>query len=165
MEYKVLSQKKMMEIFLPLLEEEGAVYRKKTNVFARQAEGGERVETVTGDGKETVNTAAEGDYLVKNQTGAEEIYIVSPEKFRERYAFLREVGGGFDEYRATGKILALELAEETLRRLGLPDPFYFEAPWGEEMIARLDDFLAAPTDKSEVYRIARHEFFETYTGE
>ena len=90
------------------------------------------------------------------------MYIVSPKKFRERYVFLREVEDGFSEYRATGKIMALELTPQILRQLKLTDPFHFEAPWGEKMIAKTGDYLATPPDRSEVYRIARKEFWETY---
>ena len=157
-----LSQKMMKEYFLPLLEKDGAVHSKKTNVFAKEAKGGERVETITGDGKETISTAKAGDYLIKNQTEAKEMYIVSPDKFQERYAFLREAENGFAEYRAIGEVLALELTAAIQRQLRLETPFCFEAPWGEEMIARAGDFLAAPLDRSEIYRIARKEFLETY---
>lgn len=160
--HNMISQKEIKKRVLPFMEKAGQRFRKKTNVFAKKAEGGEKIETVTADGKETVNTANPGDYLVKNQTGAQEMYIISPEKFRKRYAFLRKADDEFAEYRATGEITGLELTASILRELELPDPFYFEAPWGEKMIAREGDYLAAPPDQSEMYRIARKEFLETY---
>ena len=36
------------------------------------------------------------------------------------------------------------------------------ANWGEKMVVRKNDYLVSPLDNSEVYRIARKEFFETY---
>jgi hypothetical protein len=161
-DHNMISQEEIKKRILPLMEKSGQRFRKKTNVFAKKAEGGEKIETITADGKETVNTADPGDYLVKNQTGAEEMYIVSPEKFGERYVFLHQAEDGFAAYRATGEITALELTAPVLQELELPAPFHFEAPWGEKMIAREGDYLATPPDQSEVYRIARREFLETY---
>jgi len=160
-----LSQQALQDLLLPLLEERGRVYRKNTYVLARRAEGGEVVETLTADGKETVNVAEPGDYIVKNQTEAEEEYILSPEKFRERYVLVHPPEGEYAEYRAVGKVMALEVTPDLLAYLGQDDTFYFEAPWGGEMIVRTGDFLATPPDKSEVYRIARKEFLETYGGD
>lgn len=140
----------------------GRLYRKKTNVLAKPAEGGEQVETVTSDGKETTNTAEKGEFLVRNQTHARETYIMEPEQFHKKYEYLGEGKEGYAEYRALGEVKALELTPDTLQALDLEAPFYFTADWGEKMVAKEGDYLAVPTDSQEVYRIARQEFGETY---
>jgi len=159
---QILKQSRLMELVMPFLEAEGIIFQKQKHILAKVMEGGERIETITGDGKETINTAEEGDFLVKNMTEAGEMYLVSARKFEARYTYLQDAGEGFSEYRSTGKVIALELTPEILDKLNLSSPFHFEAPWGERMIAKDGDFLAMPPDKSEVYRIARVEFFETY---
>ena len=73
-----------------------------------------------------------------------------------------ELGDGFSEYVAKGKIVAVEMSSALLERLGLKQEFQFMAPWDEEMVVKENDFLVSPQDFSEVYRIARKEFFETY---
>ncbi len=159
----VFSQEEILQKFRPVLEAEGEVYHKKINVLAKKAKGGEVVETITGDGLETTNKADAGDYIVQNQTEAREQYIVSEEKFLKKYEPLEAPQEGvFTEYRSTGKIVAIELTDERLQSLGLPREFYFMANWGEKMVAKVGDFMGGPTDFSEVYRLARKEFFETY---
>ena len=154
--------RELLEASRPLLEQQGRLYRKTKNVLARKALAGEQVFTATADGKETKNTAQEGDYIVRNQTEAQEEYIVPGGKFAEKYEWIAEGEHDFDEFRSKGRIIALELTEKNLQELGLSEICYFVAPWGEEMVAKIGDFLACPLDYSELYRIARKEFFETY---
>ena len=54
------------------------------------------------------------------------------------------------------------MTKELLDQVGIDEEYYFIAAWGEEMVTKKDDYLACPLDHSEVYRIARKEFFETY---
>lgn len=159
---QIMLQAEMQNIFLPLIEKEGKNYQKNKNVYARKAQKGERIETVTEDGVETVNTAKEDSYIIRNQTDAKEEYIISASKFEQRYQCLHEVDQDWSEYRSQGKIRALEISKTLLKELKLNDPFYFTASWGERMIARQGDFLVCPKKQKEVYRIARKEFFETY---
>ena len=157
------SREEIRQIMIPLLEKQGAVYVKKKNVLARKATAGEQIETVTGDGPETVNVARAGDYVVQNQTDAKEQYILSGELFLKRYQPLGTASQyGFDEYRPTGRILAIELTPETLAALDLPPEFRFTADWGEDMVAKAGDFIGCLDDFSSVYRLARKEFYETY---
>ncbi|MEO1263589.1 MAG: hypothetical protein AAFZ15_32555, partial [Bacteroidota bacterium] len=114
------------------------------------------------DGLETINHAKPDDYIVKNQTDAAELYIVKQEKFMARYAYFKDAPDDFTEYYPTGKVIAIELSNDFLREQDLAKEFYFEAPWGEPVIAKENDFLVMPPDQSEIYRIARKEFFETY---
>jgi hypothetical protein len=158
----VYTQKEIIETMLPILQSEGKVFKKFRNVFAREAREGEEIQTITGDGLETTNTAKAGDFIIKNQTDAEEMYIIGAEKFHARYDFLKEGPDGFSVYSAKGKVLGIKVNEELLKQLNLPDEFYLIAPWGEKMIVKSSDYLVSPLDYSEVYRIARKEFFETY---
>jgi len=147
----------------PALESDGEVYHKKRNVLAKKAKGGERIATITGDGPETTNVAEPGDYIVENQTEARERYVVPGAVFSKKYELTGELKpDDFSEYRSIGKIVALELTPELLEKLGLPLEFHFTAHWGENMVARAGDFMGGPADFSEVYRLARKEFFETY---
>lgn len=156
------NQTEIQKTILPALRERGIVYEKFQKVFARRANEGERINTRTADGLETTNAAKPGDFVVKNQTEAGEEYILSKEKFKKRYQFLREAEAGYAEYQPIGKIVALEMNAAELEQLRLPSEFHFTAPWGEDMVCKKGDFLVSPPDFSEVYRIARKEFFETY---
>ncbi len=158
----MLTQEELLAKVRLLLEREGRIYEKITRVFARPAREGETVKTVTADGPETVNIAEAGDWLVRNQTEAGEAYLLPAEKFAQRYQYLRPAEDDWAEYQATGRIRALELTPEWLQAWQLPTEFAFIAAWGSSMIARQGDFLACPEDFSEVYRIARAEFEQTY---
>jgi hypothetical protein len=163
-EKTVFSQKEILKKLRPVLESEGVIYHKKLNVLAKKAEGNEVVETVTSDGKETINRAKAGDYIVQNQTEAGEQYVVREETFLKKYAPLEKpLDGDFAEYYSLGKIIAIELTDKRLKELGLPREFKFKARWGENMVAKAGDFLGGPVDFSELYRLARKEFFETYS--
>jgi len=154
-----LTQQEAMELFLPLIKSEGKRYAKFKNVLARPAKKGEKIETVTSDGKETENVANEGDIVVQNLTGAKEQYIIKSETFQKRYESLGEKEGEWELYKPTGEAFAIIFNPE---ELGVEEPFYFEASWGETMPAKKGDFIATTLDFNEVYRIARQEFMETY---
>ncbi len=158
----MIGQKKLLQLILPLLKSHGKVYKKHQHIFAKRAEGGEAIQTITADGLETNNIAVNGDFIVKNQTSAAEMYILTEDKFKARYAFLKESEDGFSEYIPTGVIHAIEMTPTLLKAQDWPNEFHFEAPWGEQMVVKENDFLACPPELNEVYRIARKEFFETY---
>ena len=159
------TQTEIKTMFLPLLKNNGKVFKKFKKVYARKAKGGEKIDTITSDGKETTNIAQPGDYIVKNQTNSEEVYILTKKKFKDRYIYLRRSKQGFSEYIPIGKICALELKPNVLKKNKLKKRFYFEAPWGAKMVAKENDYLVCPPNFNEVYRIARKEFFETYQPE
>jgi hypothetical protein len=140
----------------------GRLYRKTREVNAIQARGGERIVSVTADGRETEKTAATGDYIVENRTGAKERYIVGADKFAERYRRVAALADGWSRYRPTGEVRALEVDTQLLTLLDRPEEFYIEAPWGEAQRVRVGDLLAAPPSGDEIYRIAAAEFRETY---
>ena len=162
---QVYTQNEILETMVPILKSEGRIYKKFKKVYAREANEGEEIQTVTGDGLETTNKANAGDFIIKNQTEAGEMYIIGAQKFHDRYDFLEEGVDGFSVYAAKGKIVGIEMNADLLKRLKLADEFYLIAPWGEEMVVKKEDYLASPLDYSEVYRIARKEFFETYQPE
>lgn len=156
------TQKEMIEIFMPILEESGKVYCKKTLVLARAAHKNEVVHTYTSDGKETSNKAKEGDYRVKNLTDAGEEYLLSESKLNSRYVLHKDLGI-WSLYKATGKVIAIEYSDD---KYSMGNNTEFEASWGESMKLKDGDYLASPLpDKNEVYRIARKEFEETYGQE
>lgn len=159
----VYSQQEILEKLRPLLESEGIFYYKKRHILAKKAQGGEKISTVTADGPETTNEAEAGDYIVQNLTEAGEQYVVPAEEFLKKYEPAGEAApDGFGEYHSTGKIVAIELTAERLKALELPGKFYFTTDWGETMVAKKGDFMGGPADFSEIYRLARKEFFETY---
>ncbi|MEM1121892.1 MAG: hypothetical protein AAGJ18_15680, partial [Bacteroidota bacterium] len=148
----------------PLLKKKGKLYQKSKNIYARPAKMGEVIQTVTSDGLETENRVTKaGSFVVQNQTKAAEQYIVEPQIFQGKYEFLEEVEGDFALYRCIGKIKVLKLTRKLWERLDFaPQQIYFEAPWGQKMVLKLYDYMVCPLDYSEVYRIARKEFWETY---
>ena len=156
-----LSQEKLLITMKPYLQN-AKTYGKFKEVSVKKAIGGEVIYTITSDGIETKNTAKPGDYILKNTTIAEEMYILKPSKFEKRYQYLKEKKNGWKIYKAIGKIKAIQVDNNLLKDLGVGDTFYFTAPWGEKMIVKKDDYLVSPLNYSEIYRIAKKEFFETY---
>ena len=149
MEETIMSQEEAISKFMPEIELNGTDYEKFTKIKARPAQPGEVVETITSDGKETINQAKEGDYVVSNLGGSGEEYILSGDKLAKRY---KEIGDGI--YQATGECRGVTYSG--------PD-ISFEASWGQPMILKTGDMIVTPLpQKGEVYRIARQEFESTY---
>lgn len=149
----VISQKELLQMYEKELKN-SSVYEKFNLIYAREAIVGEEIITITKDGLETLNKAFKGDYVVKNQTLANEEYIVPKEKFEKRYTFIKNSDNNWNIYKPLGEIKAIKVETK--------DTFYIMAPWNEKMVVKSGDFLVSPLDYSEVYRIANHEFFETY---
>jgi hypothetical protein len=158
----MISQTEMLAHFLPLMEIRGRRFRKKSLIRAKRARVGEEVITITSDGVETRNTAGEGDWLVENQTSVKENYLVKAETFGKKYIMLHSLGGGWGCYQPNGEICAFNVSEEDLEKFGAGEMMEFQAPWKESIVVRPGDFLVVPIDKSEIYRVARKEFIETY---
>jgi len=122
-------------------------YNKFGNVTFKVAMEEQNIITITSDGKETRNVAHPGDYIITNPGG--EQYVVKPTKFPSRYEIV-------EENLATCKGSCWGIEYEG-------DQFEFEAPWGEAMVCKNGDMLVSPdAELTEVYRIARKEFEETY---
>lgn len=157
-----ISQEELIRMVAPLFRKAAVRARKTTTVLIRPANPGERIDTITSDGLETMNTANSGDFIVQNRTKATEQYILSQAQIELRYQRTGQYENGWEEMRPTSETQVLELTDERLLELGVTAPFYFMARWNEAMIAKQNDYLAAPTDFSEIYRIAREAFDETY---
>jgi hypothetical protein len=157
-----VSQSEMLRIFAPLLLEFGQKAQKKTRIWARPALEGERVATITSDGPETENTALPGDVVVRNQSGAQETYVLPKNIFEKKYHPTGQKDAEWEEFAPQSTVCVLELRPEILQRVGFPPAFQLMARWQEPMQVRQSDYLATPEDGSEIYRIARKEFEETY---
>jgi len=158
----MISQTEMLAHFLPLMEIRGKRFRKKSLIRAKKAKPGQEIVTVTSDGVETKNTAEKGDWLVENQTSVKESYLIKAETFVKKYTMLHSLGDGWGCYRPVGEIYAYNVSTTDLGKFGALEMMEFQAPWKESIVVRLGDFLVAPVDKSEIYRVARKEFIETY---
>jgi hypothetical protein len=129
-------------------------YKKKGDVDIRAAAAGEVVATVIEGERETVNTAAAGDYVVRGVRG--ELYIIKPEALAKRY------GGpvtapdweGYRRYPARGDFYGFRYEGA---------PFKFMAPWKEHMIAKPGDYIGTNAMGSkEFYRVEQSAFAATY---
>lgn len=159
----IVTRQLLNSVLMPVIRSSGSHFKKISAVHVRPAISGERVITVTSSGKETENTAKEGDFLVKNLTIAEEQYIVSGETLSKRYRFHRQLDEEWAEYIPKGEILALLVDSNIMNLLGQSGSFHIEAPWGDSQPVRLGDYLAAPLPKlDEIYRIDMKEFLATY---
>jgi hypothetical protein len=137
--------------------------RKTKPVDARPARPGEVVVTVlAGEGVETRSKPArEGDWVVRNRceaTGNEE-YLVSADKFEERYRGSGKPAGsdGWREHVPLGADVRFFFLSSD------HGEFSFEAPWGEQMVARPGDAIVQnPDDPADTYRVAGAAFDCTY---
>ena len=145
-----ISQQVMVHQYLSDIQSDGRLYRKKVNIFARISSGGEFIETFTKDGKETQRTTVEGNVVVRNPGG--EIYVIEREQLDRRYEPLDNYDGEWREYKPVGCIGAIKWEHDNVE---------FIASWDEVMVIKYGDMLATNDGKT-VYRIARHEFEQTY---
>jgi uncharacterized protein (UPF0297 family) len=164
-----VKQDMLITRFADVIEKDGALYQKIKGVYATVANGGERIISVTSDGKETAAVASKGDFIVTNDTSSQEKYIVPAEKFNDRYVHSK------DNYyipNDKARVFALQVTQDVIYQYHLQElerliinpgqPVFIEAPWSESQTLRLNDYLVCPNKKNEVYRIAQLEFNETY---
>ena len=157
-----IKQSVLKDELLPRIRSQGKRYRKFREVLAKRASPGDRVVSITSDGRETENVAKPGDWHVRNTTGAGEEYLIGKDKFAERYRHIEDVEDGWARYQPVGEVFAVEVDDGVLELLGRSGTFYIEAPWGESQKVSKADELATPPAFDEVYRIARKEFGDTY---
>jgi hypothetical protein len=160
-----IEQKYLVEGLNSLLLESGCDYKKFQIVKARVARDGEEIVTEIASGRETVNIAKKGDFVVENQTGANERYIVSGAKFEQRYAVESKLDDGWSVYKPLGRVKGVEVDRTVLNLFQQQGSFYISAPWGEAQFVEEGDMLVTTLPLQgdmEIYRIARKEFFETY---
>lgn len=158
----MITQKEMLQHFLPLMETQGKRYKKKSLIRAKKAEPGLVVVTRTSDGIETKNTAEKGDWLVENQTSAKESYLIRADTFEKKYTLMDSLGQGWGCYQPKGEIFAMKVSSLDLENLGAHEILEFQAPWKESIVLKAGDFLVISLEKSEIYRVAKKEFIETY---
>ena len=147
---KNMNQKEMLRLYYGRMAA-ARIYRKFQSVHARVATKKESVVTLTPSGRETINLANPGDYIIRQLD--DEQYVLSKEKFESRYTQTSVTDGDWRIYEPTGKIRAYRYWGPYM---------YFEAPWGEKTVLNNGDFLASPLDLSEIYRIDQKSFEQTY---
>ncbi len=157
-----ISQADFLSMIIPIMKEQGVVYVKSRKIKAREAVEGEIIITITQDGIETKNKAKPGDFVVENQTKAKEQYLIPGEKFGQRYVFEQRVNDVWSSFKPTGRVIAVQVSDVIKDELELEREFNIMASWGEKMVVKYGDMLVVPLDYSEVYRIAKQEFSETY---
>lgn len=158
----MITQKEMLEHFLPRIETQGKRYKKKSLIRAKKAEPGLVVVTKTSDGIETQNTAEKGDWLVENQTSVNERYLIKADTFEKKYTLLHSLGNGWGCYQPKGEVFGMKVSAQELANLGAEKILEFQAPWKESIVLKPDDYLVISLEKSEIYRVAKKEFLETY---
>lgn len=158
----MITQQEMLAHFLPILENNGKRYKKKSMIRAKKAKPGQLVVTKTSDGDETKNLAQAGDWLVENQTSTNELYLVKSETFKKKYTLVQALEHGWGCYQPKGEILGIVVEVNHLDSFNVSSVMEFQAPWRDTMIVRPGDMLVVPAEKDEIYRIAKKEFGETY---
>lgn len=137
--------------------------RKTRLVDVRAAKPGEIIVTIIkGEGKETQSPPAQpGDMVVRNRcaaTGNEEI-LVKAATFPKRYGgpLKSRTADGWRPHRPKGVTMRFVYVGAN------ENPFTFDAPWGEKMVARPGDAIVQDMrNPKDTYRIARAAFDCTY---
>ena len=129
-------------------------YEKFGEVQFETSQKVQEVVTVINGETETTNTAQIGDYILEGVTG--ERWINTPKKFMQNYE-IEEYS--YSEMKGSAKV---KPQPRFAAQWDSQDQLIFTAAWGEEMICNEGDYLVAPQDFSEVYRIEKSVFEKTY---
>ncbi len=154
--------KQFVEIVKPILASVGVQYIKSAHIIAQKIERESAIDTTISGELETTNVASPGDMLVQNKSSQQEAYVLTADEFDQRYEFVKKINNIQSEYKRRGYIYAIELTDEMLSTLGLPEKFEFIAPWGNAQLAKKGDYIACDEEFKTFYRIERNMFFETY---
>lgn len=158
------------------------VYQKSGDMLARPAQPGETVITIVSGAIETIKGTQIGDWVIRNIVvgSSAEMYPISAESFNGRYTILDEEnpwtvdGHSWFRVKPSGMIVGGFYTADVSSRMGFSSegttarPLKFEAPWGADMVLEEGDFLGRPypeVDLTNIYRVARKEFFQTYGSE
>lgn len=180
------SQEDVQKHFVPILKNEGKVFRKKLAAYVRPAKKGEKIVTTINGITETENVVLDDtSWVVRGKTRAE-YYILSREDFEASYDEQtgREIDlnsaleklelerlhkQGFKEYKSRRRVWARKVTKEdmTFLRYGSVNnekAAYFVAPWREYMRVEEGDILVMqyPEGNEEIYRIEHFVFNESY---
>lgn len=156
------TKEEVRRIFASLTKKE---YQKRGKFLYRLAVPGETVLTIVSGKLETMKTASNdhhaSEVVIRNiQLGSSaETYIISGEKFKERYRMVNQ------EFRIDGHLWNLAEARGVVSAAQYDgEAFSFMAPWGEEMVCLPGDWLATPVpgDPGDLYRIENETFEQTY---
>lgn len=139
-------------------------YKKKGKFIFREAVAGETVLTIVSGKLETIKTAGAGECVMRNIMigSSAETYIIPRETFIKRYKIDSDRylidGLEWTGCSAEGRVNAFEYKGETIS---------FKAPWGEDMLCEEGDYIANPIGgaQSDIYRIERQTFLDTYGAE
>lgn len=146
LDYRPVKKRKLMYSFFDL--EEGMMTRMPKLSYGVNPTNGITVVTILPDGKETRNTANQGDIIMCGVSG--EKYVIRAEKFPKLY-----------EGKIGGKVHP-EQGDRMVARYDGAAAVTFRAPWGEDMILKKGDYVVREKDGSGFYRIAKAEFERTY---
>ena len=175
-----LNADQVVDLFNSL--DKGEVYRKTGEMLARPASPGETVITIVSGAIETLKGTNQGDWVIRNIVvgSSAEMYPISDESFDGRYEVLEDEapwivdGNSWYRVKPTGQIIGGFYDLDTARDMewissdsdhARAPTVKFEAPWGSDMILEDGDFLGSPypeVDLTNIYRVARREFFQTY---
>lgn len=163
----VISQQELLDKYAQNIKTNGYLYEKKSEVTVKIADGGERIITITSEGKETENTASKGDYIISNKTNKKEEYIIRKEKFEHLYELKDESKGLYVKKR---KVYALEFNKETFPKiydqyrenLSKNIVTFIEAPWNESQKLEKLNYFVFDEEGKEIYIVAHEEFLITY---
>lgn len=161
-----IKQELLVEEYIQTIVKNGDLYKKFKGVTVVVANGGEHIITYTSSGYETKNTAKKGDRIVTNQTEGREKYIVKAATFDRDYEDPDQSG----VYYKKALIHALQFTEvnfpglfkKTKKEHRSNSPLFIETSWKESQAIRKNDYLVCDQNQTEIYRIDRKEFEETY---
>lgn len=169
---QTIKQEELVNRYARIIESKGGLYQKSKGIYATVASGGELVISKIQDDavEEARNIASKGDYIVTGITKSGEQWVIKPESFHKRY---KQVNGDYYEPKDTARVYAIQVTAANIYNYGLTEletliknpgkAVYIEAAWGESQLISLDSsYLVCPPDKSEIYRIAKSAFDETY---
>lgn len=129
-------------------------YEKFGKVQFETSQSVQEVVTSINGQEETRNTAQIGDYIITGVSG--EKYVLTPKKFMQNYEIEE-----YSYFNMTGTA-KVQPQPRFAAQWNLENQLIFTAPWGEQMICNQGDYLVAAQDFSEVYRIEKSVFEQTY---
>lgn len=148
--------------FLPIIETRGILYEKFKHIYARNATTGEEIRTITNSGLETINIANEGDFIAKNLTENKEQYIIEKDSFPKLYTFICSIDKSWNQYKPLNKIHAVELTEDLLNELELPNSFTIVAKWNQDQQVHVGSYIVNSVVEHGIYCIEKTAFESTY---
>ncbi len=160
----VITQQELLEKYAQNIKMNGYLYESKLGILVKIANGGERLITITSEGRETESIASKGDYIITNK---KEQYIIKKEKFDNLYELKDESKGLCVKKR---KVYALEFNKETLpilyeqykENLSKNIVTFIDAPWNENQKLEKLNYFLFDEEGNQIYIVAHQEFLMTY---